>query len=405
MNSNVANEYTYLRKCRLQYLIWKLIMSEISRRKKLCRTLFFLTLCAILMFAVLGSDLLFSNNTDVPNTIEVKRDTIERSISALGTLEPKDYVDVGVQVSGQVEHLNVDVGDQVSQGDLLAEIDATVFEASVDAERAALRRLEASLEERNAQMDLAQKRLQRETNLFANRATSRDNLDVAEADVKIMQAQVKGLQAQIDQTSSSLRANEANLGYTKIYAPMSGTVVSLDAKVGQTLNANQTTPIILRLADLGTMTVRAEVSEADVIHLYEGMEAYFTTLGDRSHKWEGKLKQILPTPEILNDVVLYQALFDVKNEGGKLLNNMTAHVFFVQDKKDDVLTLPLSALPPDQQDKQSINLMTNTQQEPKVTRVSLGLRDQVNVEVLNNLSDGDEVYFPVGNHNRGADKP
>lgn len=327
-------------------------------------------------------------------TTPVTRGDVQDAVSALGTLEPRDFVDVGVQVSGQIRSLHVAVGQRVSEGELLAEIDPAVFEARVDSDRAELLRLQASLAEREAQLELARRQYDRQGQLLAQRATSRDAYESAEAGVKIAEAQIDGLRAQITQTRSSLRANEANLGYTRIYAPMDGTVVSLDARTGQTLNANQTTPIILRIADLATMTVRAQVSEADVMRLEPGMKAYFTTLGDRARRWEGRLQQVLPTPEVVNDVVLYQALFDVPNEDGRLLSQMTAQVFFVRAAAEGVLQVPLGAL------RSSTAALGETEEGRVLVRadgtlqerrVVLGLRNRVAVEVREGLSEGEEV--------------
>ena len=133
----------------------------------------------------------------------------------------------------------------------------------------------------------------------------------------------------MQQTESTLRGDEANLGYTKIYAPIAGTVVSQAAKQGQTLNANQQAPIVMRIADLSTMTVQAQVSEADVPKLHVGMDVYFTTLGGDNRRFYGKLRQIPPTPTVVNNVVLYDALFDVANPDQVLMTQMTAQVFFV----------------------------------------------------------------------------
>lgn len=346
----------------------------------------------------LGASFAWSALTPEPQTrvvtTPVTRGNVEDAVSALGTLEPRDFVDVGVQVSGQIQTLHVELGQQVTEGDLLAEVDATVFEARVDAERAELRRLQASLAEREAQLELARRQFAREEELLAQRATSRGSYESAEAAVKIAEAQIEGLRAQISQTRSSLRANEANLGYTRIYAPMSGTVVSLDARVGQTLNANQTTPILLRIADLATMRVRAQVSEADVMRLEPGMTAYFTTLGDRKRRWEGELRQILPTPEVVNDVVLYQALFEVPNEDGRLLTQMTAQVFFVRAEAEDVLQVPLGAVgslaEADEGPVEGL-VLVRSDGALQERRVVLGLRNRVAVEVREGLSEGEEV--------------
>src|SRR5262249_26227061 len=130
----------------------------------------------------------------------------------------------------------------------------------------------------------------------------------------------------------------------KIYAPMSGTAVAQSAKQGQTLNANQQAPIIVRIADLTTMTVQSHVSEADVSSLKPGMPVYFTTLGNGSKRWYGKLRQIIPTPETVNNVVLYDALFDVDNRDGALMTQMTAQVFFVSAQAKTAVQVPVGAL-------------------------------------------------------------
>jgi macrolide-specific efflux system membrane fusion protein len=166
----------------------------------------------------------------------------------------------------------------------------------------------------------------------------------AEAALLSAQAQVEALKAQIDQAESNLRADEANLDYARIYAPISGTVVSFTARQGQTLNAIQQAPVIMRIADLSTMTVQTQVSEADVSRLCIGMNAYFTTLGSEGRRWYGVLRKIEPTPVVQNNVVLYNALFDVPNPNLALMTQMTAQVFFVVASAKDALLVPMSAL-------------------------------------------------------------
>jgi macrolide-specific efflux system membrane fusion protein len=177
-------------------------------------------------------------------------------------------------------------------------------------------------------------------------ATTADALQSAEATRKSALAQRDSIEAQIQQTESTLRGDEASLGYTKIYAPITGTVVSQAAKQGQTLNANQQAPIVMRLADLSTMTVQAQVSEADVPKLHVGMDVYFTTLGGDKRRFYGKLRQIPPTPTVVNNVVLYDALFDVANPNQALMTQMTAQVFFIAASAKDAVLVPLTALRP-----------------------------------------------------------
>ncbi len=121
-------------------------------------------------------------------------------------------------------------------------------------------------------------------------------------------------------------------------------MVTVTARQGQTLNANQQAPTILRVANLSTMTVQTQVSEADVSKLRRGMEVYFTTLGSQGRRWYGALRKVEPTPTVTNNVVLYNALFDVPNANQSLMTNMTAQVFFVAATAKDALLIPAAAL-------------------------------------------------------------
>ena len=280
----------------------------------------------------------------VYQTAKVERGDIEDLVSATGTVQPLEYVDVGAQVSGQLKKLHIEVGSVVKEGDLLAEIDPTVFLATVDARRAGLRNQLATMKDRKAQLVLAQLQYERQKHLMAADATTRETLQTAEASLQSAKAQIEALQAQIEQTQSTLRADQANLSYAKIYAPMNGTVVSLTARQGQTLNANQSAPTILRIADLSTMTVQAQVSEAEVGKLRQGMEVYFTTLGSQGRRWYGKLRKVEPTPTVTNNVVLYNALFDVPNTNQMLMPSMTTQVFFIASSARDALLVPAAAV-------------------------------------------------------------
>lgn len=274
----------------------------------------------------------------------VERGDIEDLVAATGSLQPRDYVDVGAQVSGQLESILVEVGSEVKEGDLLAEIDAEQSAARVDASRAQLRAQQAQLLQQEAQLAKAERDFQRQQNLMKEEATTTGALQDAETTLQTSRASIAALRAQMQQLQASMRVDEANLKFTRIYAPMTGTVVSIDARQGQTLNTNQQAPTILRIADLSTMTVQTQVSEADVGKLTVGMNAYFTTLGGQGRRWYGKLLKIEPTPTVTNNVVLYNALFEVPNDNRSLLTQMTAQVFFVVAEAHDVLVVPVSAL-------------------------------------------------------------
>lgn len=286
------------------------------------------------------------NPADNLITAVVQLGDLEDAITATGTLQPKEYVDVGTQVSGQLKKLWVGVGDIVKSGQLLAEIDPSVYQSKVDGDRALLLNLDAQLADRKAQLVLAGLQLARQRGLDGENATTTEALQSAEATQQSALAQVDVIRAQIKQTGSILRGDEANLGYTKIYAPIAGTVVAQTAKQGQTLNANQQAPIVMRIANLATMTVQAQVSEADVPKLTIGMDVYFTTLGGNNRRHYGKLRQIPPTPTVVNNVVLYDALFDVDNPDRELMTQMTAQVFFIVSSAKHAVLVPIAALRP-----------------------------------------------------------
>jgi len=279
-------------------------------------------------------------------TAVATRGNLEDTVTATGTLQPKEFVDVGTQVSGQIRKLHVDIGAVVKKGQLLAEIDPSVYQARVDGDRAQLQNQQAQLADRQAQRVLAELQLKRQQNMTQDDATTAEALQGAEAGRESALAQVNSMKAQMQQTASTLRGDEASLGYTRIYAPIAGTVVSQAARQGQTLNANQQAPIVMRIADLSTMTVQAQVSEADVPKLKVGMEVYFTTLGGDNRRYRSTLRQIPPTPTVVNNVVLYDALFDVANPRQTLMTQMTAQVFFVIASAQDAVLVPLPALHP-----------------------------------------------------------
>ncbi|NDY94078.1 efflux RND transporter periplasmic adaptor subunit, partial [Ideonella livida] len=281
---------------------------------------------------------------ETPLLLAVQRGDIEDLVAATGTLQPRNYVDVGAQVSGQLRRLAVEVGDEVREGDLLAEIDAEQTAARVDSYRAQIRNQQAQLAEADIGQAKAERDLRRQRQLLADEATTPETLQNAETTLAAARASRESILAQIAQIQATMRVEEANLKYTRLLAPLSGTVVSISARQGQTLNTNQSAPTVLRVADLSLMTVQAQVSEADVARLRLGMPVYFTTLGSPGRRWPGRLQKIEPTPTVTNNVVLYNALFEVPNPQRQLMTQMTAQVFFVVAQVQDVLVVPMAAV-------------------------------------------------------------
>ncbi|MBI1211145.1 MAG: efflux RND transporter periplasmic adaptor subunit [Alphaproteobacteria bacterium] len=352
---------------------------------------------ALVVFLLLVAALAYwwtsgSSDTASQLVVTVERGDVEDSVTALGNLQPRDYVDVGAQVSGQLKKLYVDIGDTVKSGQLLAEIDPAVLNTKVEAGRAQLKNLQATLRDKEAQLELARGQFNRQKMLKAANATSTDAYQSAESGLRSATAQVAAVKAQIAQTTATVHGDEVTLGYTKIYAPMAGTVVSVTTKQGQTINANQQAPVILRVADLSTMTVWTQVSEADVPKLRLGMDAYFTILGAPRKRWTGKLKQVLPTPEVVNNVVLYTALFDVANQRNELMTQMTAQVFFVIASKQDVLTVPVAALHRYRPRRHTAHVtLVSASGAEEDREVTVGVTNRVSAEIVSGLKEGDKV--------------
>ncbi|MFQ6572922.1 efflux RND transporter periplasmic adaptor subunit [Pseudomonas sp. UM16] len=351
---------------------------------------------------------------DSLSTVSVTRNDIESSVTALGTLQPRRYVDVGAQASGQIRKLHVEVGDQVKAGQLLVEIDPSTQQARLDAGRFSIDNLKAQLAEQQAQYLLAEQQYKRQRNLAAGGATREEDVQSAQAQLKVTQARIDMYRAQIRQAQASLRSDEAELGYTRIYAPMSGTVVAVDAREGQTLNAQQQTPLILRIAKLSPMTVWAEVSEADIGHVKPGMSAYFTTLAGGKRRWTSTVRQILPIPPKPLDqstqgggspasasgtgsggkVVLYTVLLDVDNPDNALMAEMTTQVFFVSGRASKVLTVPVAALDDDGSDERMrIAQVLDASGKVEQRQVRTGLSDRLRVQVLEGLNEGERLLI------------
>lgn len=357
----------------------------------------------------------FFRTVETIQTTAVRRGSIENAVTALGVLQPQRYVDVGAQVSGQIRRIAVRPGDKVSKGDLLLEIDPAIQQATVQTNRATLASLRAQLAEQQAQHDFAHQQAARQQQLAAEEATKLEDVQNAQLQARVAQARIDSLKAQIEGAASTLTGNEALLSYTRIYAPIAGTVVTLDAREGQTLNATYQTPNVMRIADLSRMTVWTEVSEADVGRIRPGMPTYFTTLGLQDQdgsprRWQGQLRQILPAPPTApgavpatgqnappaGKVVLYTALFDVDNQDGALMPQMSAQVFFVAAAAKDVLVVPLAALGPAKSGPTGhFTAKVLTSEQVQTREVRIGVRDRLLGEALDGLNEGDQLVTGI----------
>lgn len=362
-------------------------------------------MAAIVLLALAGAGLALWQR-DTPAALPaglafepVTRRDLTETVTAQGKLEPKSYVDVGAQVSGQLSRLHVEIGDVVEKGQLIAEIDPRIFATRVASGQARIASLTAQLAQQQAVLQNNRLVLERNRGLIAEQATSQEQLEQSEADVRVAEAAVKSFSAQIEEARSTLSGDQTNLGYTKIYAPMTGTVVTQTSREGQTLNANQMAPVIVQIADLDTMTVRAQVAEADVMRIRPGTAAEFTTLGALERRWQATVRQVLPSPEVLNEVVLYNVLVDVDNRDRQLMNGMSTQVFFILGEARNALTVPTSALgqrrpDQDQPGTQAYELRVREGEKLATRVVQVGLLSRQFAQVRSGLTEGEPIAIP-----------
>ncbi|HEY0902000.1 MAG TPA: efflux RND transporter periplasmic adaptor subunit [Micavibrio sp.] len=333
-------------------------------------------------------------------SVKVVRGNIEEVVTAQGKLEPKEYVNVGAQVSGQIQKLFVDIGDNVNVGDPIAIIDPDVYEAQLAGDEARMKTLLAQKAEQQALLEQAARTRARHEKLAAQKAIAQETADDSKTAVAIAQSKLLSLNAQIEEQQSALEKDKTNLSYTKIFAPIAGTVVTLETREGETLNANQTTPTIVQLAKLDTMTVKAQVAEADINKIKQGQAVYFTTLGGQQRRWHTTVRQILPTPEVINDVVLYNVLADIENTDRQLMANMSTQMFFVLGRAENVLSIPASALTRrmakmDNDQGQAYEVQRKRGRALENVIIHVGLSDRAQAEVRAGLQEGDEIILPL----------
>jgi len=344
---------------------------------------------------------------------------LEQTVLAVGRLRAKELVAVGAQVSGQVQRLHVELGQQVKAGDLIAEVDAQPQRIALRHAEASVNALQAQLTARRAALVQAQLTFQRQQELLAADATSRADHEAARAALDTAQAEIGSLQAQIEQARTQVETSRINLGYTRIVAPMYGVIVAVVTKQGQTLNSFQTTPTIVMLARLDVMTVRAEIAEADVDKIRSGQAVWFTTLGNNRQRHQARIEQIEPAPaSIVNDAggsgatagtsatakaTYYNALFDVPNPEGRLRPSMTAQVSVrIADTKHAVL-VPTAALGErGANDSYAVRVIDHRGRVSE-RQVRIGLRTNAQAQVLGGLEPGEQVV--IGEARPGAMPP
>lgn len=340
-------------------------------------------------------------------TATVDRGDLERTVVATGTVEAKRLVSVGAQASGQIKSLKVALGDRVVAGQLIAEIDSTNQRNALRNAEAVLANVRAQRAGQRAALVQAEAAYRRQSMMMESDATSRADMEAARASLDAAKAQLDAIDAQIAQASTGLDTARANLGYTRVVAPSDGVVVAVIVEEGQSVNAVQSSPTIVKIATLDTVTVEAEISEADVIHVEPGQAAYFTILGDPDRRFPGKVRSIEPAPESISEddsrggssgtgsdeAVYYNGLFDVANADGTLRIGMTAQVNIVLGRIENALLLPLAALGERGPDGGYAVQVLDAEGRPTKRSVQVGMKNQIDAQVVSGLREGERVVI------------
>ncbi len=335
-------------------------------------------------------------------TATVTRQDVEQTVLASGILQAIEQVDVGAQVSGQVTYLAVEAGQQVKQGDLLAEIDPLIAQNNLKTAEADLASRRAQLKIKQAQLKQNELAWRRQQQMFKQEASSRADLESAEAQLAVTRAELQSAQAEIENALIKVDRTKTELGYNRILAPMDGTVVSIVTRQGQTLAASQTVPTLLKLANLETMTVKAQISEADVTRVKAGMPVYFTLMGDADTRYHGTLRTVELAPTNINEqatsttatsnaAVYYYALFDVPNPDHTLRVAMTTQVTIVLGERKQVLTIPQTALGKKLGENEYEVTLIKDDDQKETRRIKTGMKDDIKVEVVSGLTEQDKV--------------
>ncbi|EAL2539517.1 efflux RND transporter periplasmic adaptor subunit [Campylobacter coli] len=358
------------------------------------------------LFGVGAYFIFFNDNEKITYlTQKVKKIDISQTIEAVGKVYAKDQVDVGAQVSGQIIKLYVDVGSHVKQGDLIAQIDKDKQQNDLDITKAQLESAKANLESKKVALEIASKQYQREQKLYAAKASSLENLEIQKNNYYSLKANVAELNAQVVQLEITLKNAQKDLGYTTITAPMDGVVINVAVDEGQTVNANQNTPTIVRIANLDQMEVRMEIAEADVGKIKIGTELDFSLLSDPQKTYQASIASIDPADTQISDsstssgsssssssssssnnAIYYYAKFYVANKDDFLRIGMSIQNEIIVASAKDVIAVPTYAI---KNDAKGYYVEILQDQKAVKKYVKLGIKDSVNTQILEGLSEGE----------------
>ncbi|MBI4712915.1 MAG: efflux RND transporter periplasmic adaptor subunit [Planctomycetes bacterium] len=302
----------------------------------------------LLVIAAIGWQAgLFSNGNNVVNYRlgKVEKGDIVQTVSATGVIQPITLVQVGTQVTGPIKKLYADFNSRVKEGDLLAQIDPSVFSARVDQDVANLVRAEAEVERVKANLVQAENELARSQELTKRDLISKSELDTAVASRDSLVAQVKIALASLEQSKSALQVSRINLDYTTIKSPIDGVVISRNVDAGQTVAASLSAPTLFIIAnDLKKVRVQASVSEADIGKIKTGQKIKFMVDAYADLEFNGIVDQIYLSSTTVQNVVTYTVIINADNPDEKLMPGMTANLTVDVASRVNVIKIPNAAL-------------------------------------------------------------
>ena len=363
---------------------------------------------ALVAAAVIVGGYFFTQDTDAQAsylTEAVQRGDIEKNVVATGSIESVNTVDVGAQVSGKVTKLYVTLGQQVKKGDLIADIDSTTQINTLNTRKAELAGYQAQLIARKTAYDVAQSNYHRLSKLYSQKATSLDTLNTAKSTLDNAKAEMNVIQENIKQAEIEVNTAETNVGYTKITAPIDGTVISTPVSEGQTVNSNQTTPTIVKIADLSKMRIKPEISEGDITKVKAGQSVSFTILSDNKKVYHAKIDSVDPATTTISDnssgsgssssgsssssAVYYYANIVVDNPDQVLRIGMTTENNIKIAEAKNVLSVPNMAIKT-QNGKTFVNVL-NSNNQPEQREVEIGVQNDYQTEIKSGVTEGEKV--------------
>lgn len=347
-------------------------------------------------------------------TKKAKKGSFSKKVDATGEIFATELIDVGAQVSGQIKKLYVKLGDQVKKGDMIASIDSSTQQNNIDNKEAQLAIYKAQLESAKVALNIAKTQFDRENALFSKNATSKQEFESAKNTYSANSAKIKELEAQIKQTNIELSTAKINLGYTKITAPRDGTVVSVQVEEGQTVNANQTTPTIVNIADLSHVKMKMQIAEGDITKIKVGTPVEYSILSEPTKKFQTTVSSIDPGLTTLSDgsygssssskssyssssssssAVYYYAQSIVDNKDGILRIGMTTQNELLIANVEDAIIVPSIGI---KKDENGTFVYVLKDGKPVKTAVKTGIKDNLDTQIISGINDGDEIITSQG---------